>query len=285
MNKTVISSGTLTRRSPPPELAKHVIAFVHRDEDPGRQLVRVLPEVRASIQIMTAEPYWLRDAAVGASWRRLPRIALWGPRYHWCYGYAAGHIYAHAIGLNAAALRALSPKPAAALVDQVLDLSALHGELAAALDPQANAPFDAWRIDATKALLAFFETRPLAPDPIEPTLPILATAESKAVALAAAHAGLSERQYRRVFARSYGVSPKRYQRAVRVDRMIRQLHDAPWEHDAFHETPIAFADQPHAIREFRSVTGLTPSEYVRIKRRGGATLRSVPTTDVSPPDF
>jgi AraC-like DNA-binding protein len=104
------------------------------------------------------------------------------------------------------------------------------------------------------------------------------------VAAAAEAAGLSERQFRRLFRARYGVAPKRYQRAVRVDRMLRQIHPRPWEADAHAERPIAFADQPHAIREFRALTGLTPGQYVRAKAQGDATLRSVYAPDVQPPD-
>ena len=68
-----------------------------------------------------------------------------------------------------------------------------------------------------------------------------------------------------------------------VDRMIRRLHDAPWEADAWAEAPIPFADQPHAIREFRALTGLTPRAYVRAKRSGDATLRSVSGDPSAPP--
>ena len=36
-------------------------------------------------------------------------------------------------------------------------------------------------------------------------------------------------------------------------------------------------------REFRALTGFTPLEYVRLKRGGDATLRSVPAVGVMPP--
>jgi AraC-like DNA-binding protein len=277
------SANALIRVEPPAPLAAHIAAIVHRDENPGRQLVRVLPEVRGSIQIMLAEPYWLRDAAPGSSWRRLPRLTLWGPRYDWCFGFAAGHIEAFGFALTGAGLMALTGKPASAFVNRAIDLADINADLAAALDPATDEPFEHWRARITSPLARLFSAAPI--DPVAPTLDILATAESNAVATAAAHAGISERQYRRLFAHYYGVSPKLYQRAIRVDRMLRQLHETPWEADRYADTPIAYADQPHAIREFRALTGITPGDYVRIKRRGGATLRSAPTEDVEPPDF
>ncbi|MEZ5958084.1 MAG: AraC family transcriptional regulator [Hyphomonadaceae bacterium] len=162
-----------------------------------------------------------------------------------------------------------------------MDLREVQPVLAETLEPRASETFEAWRTRAAIVLRAFFQESE--PDPLAPTLDILATVESGAVSRAAAAANLSSRQYRRVFADLYGVAPKVYQRAVRVDRTIRQLHDMPWEADPHAETPVAYADQPHATREFRSMTGLTPREYVRAKRLGGLTLRSVPTNDIAPP--
>lgn len=281
LKKSDIARSALVLNRPPADLAGNVVGFVHRDEDPGPQVVRVLPEVRFSIQIMLGQAYWLHEANTDAEWRRLPRIALWGPRYRWCYGFAAGRIKAFAVGLSAAGLRRITRRPASQLVDVVLDLQDVQPVLAETLDPMANETFDAWRTRAGDVLRAFYEE--FDPDPLAPTLDILATVESGAVSRAAAAAKLSSRQYRRVFADLYGVAPKLYQRAVRVDRTIRQLHDLPWEADQYAETPIAYADQPHATREFRSMTGLSPGEYVRAKRHGGLTLRSVPTNDIAPP--
>jgi AraC-like DNA-binding protein len=281
LKKSDIARGELVLVHPPADLAGNVFGFVHRDEDPGPQVVRVLPEIRFAIQIMLGQPYWLRDAAAGAAWRRLPRMTLWGPRYDWCYGFAAGRIKAFGIGLSAAGLRRISRRPASQLLNVALDLREAAPALAEALDPAAGETFDAWRTRAVTALRAFFQA--CEPDPLAQTLEILAIGEGDAVARAAAAANLSSRQYRRVFADLYGVAPKLYQRAVRVDRTIRQLHDMPWEADGYAEAPIAYADQSHATREFRSMTGLSPGEYVRAKRDGGLTLRSVPTNDIAPP--
>jgi len=281
LKKSDIARSALVLHHPPVELSGNLFGFVHRDEDPGPQVVRVLPEVRFSIQIMLDQPYWLREANVDGEWRRLPRIALWGPRYHWCYGFAGGRIKAFAVGLSAAGMRRISQRPTPQLVDAVLDLQDVQPLLAETLDPMADEPFDSWRTRAGAVLRGFFQE--FEPDPVAPTLDLLATVESGAVSRAAAAAKLSSRQYRRVFADFYGVTPKLYQRAVRVDRTIRQLHDLPWEADLYAERPIAYADQPHATREFRSMTGLSPSEYVRAKRHGGLTLRSVPTADMAPP--
>jgi hypothetical protein len=98
---------TLTIEPPSADLAGHLFGFVHRDDNAAGHVVRVLPETRASIQIMVADPYWLRDGGSNGAWKRLSRISLWAPKYSWCYGFAAGHIQAYAVGLTVAGLFAL----------------------------------------------------------------------------------------------------------------------------------------------------------------------------------
>lgn len=276
------ATAPLIRREPPSGLRPFVQALVARDERPEARVVRILPELRASIQVMAAAPYWLCARAPDAPWRRLPRVALWGPQHAWGYGYAGGHVRAFGCALTAAGLAALR-RPAWAAVNEVTPLAVAAPALGAALEPVGEEDFDAWLARALPALQAAFAGA----DPVDPlpgALDILATAEAGALDEAASAAGLSERQFRRVFRDRYGVSPKRYQRALRVDRMIRQLHARPWELDGHADHPIAFADQPHAIREFRALTGLTPRQYAQAKAKGDAAMRSVAETGMAGPE-
>lgn len=274
--------GALTLRPPPPDLATAVFGFVRR-VDPGcGGVVRILPEIRSSLQVQAADPYWVREQAPGAHWRPVARVSLWGPRHDWGWGYARRDISAFAVGLTPAGLAALTRLQAPGLVNQIHPAAAFDPALAAALDAIPDEPFDAWTARATTALRAVFAARPVAPDPLSAALPILATGDGDAAARAATACSLSERQHRRLFHRLHGVSPKGFQRLLRVDRMIRGLHDTPWEADAWAETPLPFADQPHAIREFRALTGLTPRAYARAKQAGDATLRSVSGDPAAP---
>jgi AraC-like DNA-binding protein len=276
----------------PPALARWVLGFVHRDEAQTGQVMRFLPEPRPSIQLMLADSVYLRDRAEHAPWRQLPTLSLWAPSFDWCYGYARSHIKAYALGLTNAGYKALltraMPDPAHACsavqqtLSQQLALADLAPTLAQALMPASSESFSAWRKRANAALVREFQCANEI-DPLLPALPILATSSGSAVAQAAQACGVSERQFRRLFESWYGVSPKRYQRAVRVDRVLRQLHAKPWEADDFAAFPNAFADQPHAIREFKLHTGLTPRQYWLAKRDGDLSLRSLPAKHVAPP--
>jgi AraC-like DNA-binding protein len=274
---------TLEMRLPPAALAPFVSAFVHRDESGVGGVVRVLPELRASIQIMIADPSWQRERQAPAEWAELPRVALWAPRFEWAYCFARHHIKAYAVGLTPAGFAAIARRPASALINRVLALADFDADLAGVMAPLEDEAFDAWRQRTAAALAAFFSNAPSPAYDLEPAMRVLATAESGAVEQAAALTGVSQRQFRRLFEEIYGVSPKRYQRALRVDRMIRQLHPMPWERDPHEDEGIAFSDQPHAIREFRAMTGLTPGEYVKLKTGGDRTLRSIPADEVAPP--
>lgn len=277
------AAAPLIWRDPPPDLAPHVMGFAMRDERPRPEVVRLLPDVRSAIQAMAAAPYWINGRGGDGGWRRLPAVTLWGPTYAWAFGFPAGHVRAFGAVLTAEGLARLVARPAWQVADRVLPLAEVNALLAAALTPRPDDDLAAWLDRALPALRSAFAGAPHH-DPLWGALPILATAEAGAVGAAAAESGLSERQFRRLFHARYGATPKRYQRALRVDRMLRQLHPRPWETDPYLQHPIAFADQPHAIREFRALTGLTPTQYLRAKAQGDATLRSVTAPGVAPPE-
>lgn len=272
----------LIRRAPPAHLSPFISAFVYRDEAVGGDVVRLLPETRMSVQLMLADPYWIREREAGARWRQLPRISLWAPRSEWAYGYAASHVKVYAFGLTPLGFRSLVSRPANALLNQVFDASIVAGLSGAVCHENAES-FEIWIDRISAALGRMFAASNPTPAISDTALNLLASGSGGAVAKAAATDSVSPRQFRRRFAAFHGFSPKHYQRAVRVDRMIKKLHPSTWEDDPYDPEPISFADQPHAIREFREFTGLTPNAYRKAKAQGDRTLRSVSEPCISPP--
>lgn len=277
------ADGFLVRAPVPPDLTPWVMAFVHRDECVDGRVVRLLPEMRASIQIMLADPYWIRERDAAAVWRRMPRIALWAPRYRWGYGFAARHIRVYAVALSPALLPGLTGVAVARQIDATSDLSRIAPSLAAAIDVRPAESFDEWRVRAADLLRPLALAAARRNGELSRAEDVLATSAADAVASAAGASGWSVRQFRRIVVDAYGVNPKRVQRVLRVDRLLRQLHEHPWEPDRWGDRPIPFADQPHAVREFRALTGLTPMQYLRAKQAGDRTLRSVVAPDIEPP--
>ncbi|MDX1315387.1 MAG: helix-turn-helix domain-containing protein [Eudoraea sp.] len=77
----------------------------------------------------------------------------------------------------------------------------------------------------------------------------------------ASSACLSTKQFERVFTGNIGLSPKQYLRVIRFQKAIRTRQLNP----GYSLTEIAynsgFSDQSHMIREFISISGLTPGKY------------------------
>ncbi|MBL8299145.1 MAG: helix-turn-helix transcriptional regulator [Rhodanobacteraceae bacterium] len=94
------------------------------------------------------------------------------------------------------------------------------------------------------------------------------------VAALAAHLGLGLRSLQGRFLRAVGLSPKEYARIRRLQATLRLL-DAGSDSlaDAAHQA--GFADQAHAHRELRAMTGLTPArlrQALMQERDGDQTL-------------
>ena len=70
-----------------------------------------------------------------------------------------------------------------------------------------------------------------------------------------------ERRLNRAFDRCVGLSPKGFARVMRFREVYQQVQRGaalPWTRMA---GDAGYADQPHLIREFQALAGLTPAQY------------------------
>ena len=73
--------------------------------------------------------------------------------------------------------------------------------------------------------------------------------------------GLLSRTLNRRFTAAVGLTPKRYARVRRLQRVlgsIRAMRDVDWPATA---AAHGYADQAHLVHDFRELTGMTPTEY------------------------
>jgi AraC-like DNA-binding protein len=85
--------------------------------------------------------------------------------------------------------------------------------------------------------------------------------------------GYSQKHFIDLFKRHVGVSPKRYLRIMRFQKAILQIETGetlPWDQVA---AEAGYYDQSHFIHDFKSFSGFTPGEYLRMK---SSTLNYVP---------
>jgi len=175
-----------------------------------------------------------------------------------------------------AALR-IFDTPLTELTDRRIPLDALWGsaadELSAAL-AQATGPTGTRRAERLLAKrLAGAETSLQSDEALaERAVELFRRARGGiGVREAAAALGVGERRLQRAFDRSVGLSPKGLARVLRFRRALRGLDEAgggpvSWARLA---ALAGYADQPHFIRDFRALAGVTPAAYLRERQAVG----------------
>jgi AraC-like DNA-binding protein len=77
----------------------------------------------------------------------------------------------------------------------------------------------------------------------------------------------SHRHFIARFSAAVGLSPKRYARLVRFERVLRRLERQPETGLAAVAQDAGYADQAHFSRDFRAFSGISPGAY---RKQGGA---------------
>lgn len=114
-----------------------------------------------------------------------------------------------------------------------------------------------------RALVARFLERPRARhrsvDPrVERATQLLShTEETTSIAALSAELGLGERQLERLFHEHVGLRPKLFARVLRLQRAVA-LSRRPLKNQAELAARAGYADEPHLLREFRALSGVTP---------------------------
>ena len=80
--------------------------------------------------------------------------------------------------------------------------------------------------------------------------------------------GLLPRTLRRRFTAHVGLTPKRFARVQRLQRLVRALDGDVQVDWAAMAAKHGYADQSHLADEFRELVGVTPTEYLRSRVNG-----------------
>jgi AraC-like DNA-binding protein len=151
--------------------------------------------------------------------------------------------------------------PADALRETDVELDQVWGREGALLRERLlEQPTPAARLAALEATLLARAVRPLTPDPAL-QIAIAALERDVPVATVGERLGLSPRRLIAAFTAQVGMTPKRFARVRRFQRVLTTLateHPAPWAELALQ---CGYFDQAHLIHEFRSFSGLHPTAY------------------------
>ena len=144
--------------------------------------------------------------------------------------------------------------------DQLVDLDQLWGRDGAVLRERLlEAPDPQARLKIVESVLLRRLLDSQSPDPM---IPFAARAfeQGASVSSVTARLGLLPKTFVRRFRGHTGLSPKRYSRVRRLQRLVSSVPQsgADWAAlAALH----GFTDQAHLIHDFRELTGLTPASY------------------------
>jgi AraC-like DNA-binding protein len=111
----------------------------------------------------------------------------------------------------------------------------------------------------------------------DPAIPFAASAFERGLPVCevTSRLGLLPKTFVRRFRKQVGLSPKRFARVRRLQRVLGSIHDSgpiDWCDVAARH---AYADQSHFIHDFRDLTGLTPAAY---RPRSAAEHNHVPVS-------
>jgi AraC-like DNA-binding protein len=170
----------------------------------------------------------------------------------------------------------LSGTPMAAYTDRAVDVAEVLGDAGTVLTERVRAAMETDPADPAahaEAMTAFAEAlRPYLPVDAEGELVnrLVAFVESRSDVLRVAQVcdefGLSERALQRLVHRRIGLTPKWLIQRRRLQEAAERLRA---EGTSLSEVAavLGYADQPHFIRDFSKVTGMTPGEFAALYTR------------------
>ncbi len=148
--------------------------------------------------------------------------------------------------------------PAHALAECHTTLDAVWGRAAAEFRDEIRAEASlAAQLAKFEALLAARLPRIRGIDPVVAHA-LARFAMTTDVAAVVAETGYSHRHFIEQFRRGVGLSPKVYCRVQRFQRAIVAAPSLAWADVA---ADAGYSDQPHLVRDFRAIAGMTPSRY------------------------
>jgi AraC-like DNA-binding protein len=254
----------------PAELRRHVACVWQlADGDPAGDIQTIYPDGCCELIVhLGARPRawdeksgWHTQAASLFAGQRVGALRLRATRALNCVG----------VRLHPEASGALGAKGLRLARDRVVSLAALDAPLSRALNAAvrrfvANDAAPLWRL-----LTRRFGAAPLDAGTTTAVAQIRASAGSMRIAALARGLGLGPRALQIRFRRHVGLTPKEFARLMRLQATLRALEtQAPLSELA---ADAGFADQAHATRELRRVTGLAPARLrtALLKERGGDT--------------
>ena len=265
---------TVVVRRPAPPLAGLVTEMVYRTGEQSRTSVeKILPGPETGLWVNLNRDAFRSFGEAGRV-HQVPGATISGPTGRASLiEFEEGHAHVSVSFALGAAPCFLAP-PLAVLRDELVPLEVVCGGAGAFLRErlvQAPGPEDAL------TLMEDFLIGQMADD-ARPDPAVVAAAGALArgsrVAEVADRLGLLPRTLRRRFTAQVGLTPKRFGRVQRLQRLVRWLDGQARVDWAATAARHGYCDQAHLSDELRELVGVTPAGYLRSRVNGPNHLRS-----------
>jgi AraC-like DNA-binding protein len=264
---------TVVVRRPGPPLAGLVRAIAYQaGEQPHASVEKILPSSGTSLWINLNRDEFRSFSDAGRV-TRVPGAMLAGPTSRASViEFEQGRAHMSVTFALGAAACFFAP-PLSSVRDQQVALADLWGRYGVSLRErllEAATPQAA--LDAMEEVLLGQVAGSLVPDPV-----VLAAGGALSAGVpvgeVAAALGMLPRTLRRRFTAQVGLTPKRFARVQRLQRVVRDLDGRDGVDWATVAAEHGYADQAHLADEFRQLVGVTPTEYLRSRVNGPNHLR------------
>src|SRR5579863_3654108 len=266
---------TVIVRTPAPPLDGLVRAITYQaGEQPQTSVEKILPGPVASLWVNLNRDGFRSLGETGRV-RQVPGAMLAGPTSRACViEFEEGRAHISVVFALGGACRFFAA-PLALFRDEQVALEDVWGHAGANLRErllEAATPGDALGVLEDVLLGRLIQAGRLVPDP---AVAAAACALSRGVPVGevADGLGLLPRTLRRRFTAQVGLTPKRFARVRRLQRVVRDLDGQVRVDWAAVAARHGYADQPHLTDEFRALVGVTPTEYLRARIDGPNHLR------------
>jgi AraC-like DNA-binding protein len=250
----------LTARPRSPLLKPFVKSFHYHETDLPFSLERVMPNGHAHLMVNLAEDeFRTYDRAIPAKITRQSGAVLAGPHAQSVILDTRQMRWLAAIQFRAGGAAHFLNMPMSEACNQVVSLEDLWRSSGATVRERLiEAPAPQARFAVLEQLLLEHIQRNFDPA-IE--CAVVALERGMPVSLLAQRLGLLPKTFVRRFTSKVGITPKRFARVRRLQRVMRSIRaSAPvdWSELA---ARYGYADQSHLVHEFRELAGITPSAY------------------------
>jgi AraC-like DNA-binding protein len=251
--------------APAPLLAQFIERFWYSSNAPVHQKVRIVPSGTIELVFnLNEDELGFYDKEQPASCKSFSGAIFSGAHARPLFVDTREHV----VGVHfkpGGAFRFLGV-PAGELADTHVDLEALWGRSAKDLREQlceAANPAKRLRV-LERALVARLENTSEEHRAVRAALDIFGrdAGEARTRDLAA-HLGLSQRHFIKVFSNQVGITPKQFGRVQRFQRALELTRSSSTPNWADIVVACGYFDQSHLIHDFRTFSGLTPTELHR----------------------